>query len=85
MTTEAFVSYDGTINGNTRRSAAYLRTAWLNRTKLYLQWSDDTSGNPTMEGYAYISKYDETAAANEVATLSVTFEGTGAPAISSET
>lgn len=85
MTTEAFASYDSTINASTRRSASFLRSAWRNRTKMYLQWTDETSGNATMNGYAYISQYDENAAANEDATISVTFEGTGAISIGSET
>lgn len=85
MTTEAFVSQDATINGSSRRNAVYLRTAWKNRTKLYLQWSTGSSGDGTMYGYAYISQYDENAAANEDATLSVTFEGTGAISIGTET
>lgn len=85
MSTEGFVSEDTTVNGNTVLGVTSLRSAWINRTKLYLQWTTGTSGDQTMNGYAYITSYSENAPVNETATYSVTFEGDGAVSTGTET
>ena len=85
MSTEGFTSYDVTINGNTRKGIDYLRSAWLNRTRLYVQWTSSETGKGTLNGYAYITSHSESGAANEEATYSTSFEGDGAISIGTET
>lgn len=85
MSTEGFISEDTTINGNSVKSVTYLRNAVINRTRLYLQWSTATSGDQTLNGYAYITSHSESATVNETATYSVTFEGDGAISTGTET
>lgn len=85
MSTEGFISEDVTISGATVKSIAQMRTAAINRTRLYLQWTDQVSGNVTLNGYAYIGSISESAPVNETATYSISFEGDGALSIGSET
>lgn len=85
MSTEGFISEDDTINGESKRDISWIRSAWINRTRLYLQWTTGTSGEQTMNGYGYITSLSESAPVNETATYSVTIEGDGAVSLGSET
>lgn len=85
MTTDGFISEDDTINGNAVKDVSYLRSAIINRTRLYLQWSDNTSGSQTMEGFAYCTQLDENAPVNETATYTASFTGDGAISLGTET
>lgn len=85
LSTEGFHSYDTTVNGTAVESVSDIRSAWINRTRLFLQWTTAASGSETLEGYAYITSFSETAPVNETATYSITFEGDGAIALGAET
>lgn len=63
-----------------------LRTAALARTQLTLRWGTQVSGDDYIQGTAYISSLEESSpGAEDNATFSVTFEGTGTPTIAALT
>lgn len=74
------VSAEGLIEyglGSTVRSNADLFDLWNNNTKVRLAWTTGVDGDVMYYGNAFITSYEESAATNEVASYSVTFEGDG--------
>lgn len=63
-----------------------LRTAALARTQVTLRWMTNVSGDNYVQGTAYITSLEENSpGAEDNASFSVSFEGTGAPTITAVT
>ena len=74
------VSAEGLIEyglAGTVRSNADLFDLWNNNTRVRLAWTTGVDGDVMYYGNAFITSYEESAATNEVASYSVTFEGDG--------
>lgn len=74
------VSAEGLIEyglANTVRSNTDLFDLWNNNTRVRLAWTTGVDGDIMYYGNAFITSYEESAATNEVASYSVTFEGDG--------
>lgn len=84
VTVEAQVRYDGTMPANgTIRNADAMQTLFANGTRFAVAWTtgkqtdSPAASDPVFFGYVYLTEYSESAALNDVATISMTFTGDG--------
>ena len=78
MTCEGFVAFSNTnAAGNTLYDSVDLFTIWKEKHKVTLAWQTDNAGDIAYRGDAYLTSIEQNAGTNDVATYSLTFEGTG--------